>query len=603
MRAKILTLSCIALVSIVLFNACDFNKLKDAIDDFKVVVELEPIETSAVVQLLDATTDDLVTGQVKVTFLDENGEPDDNTFIDSYSMAISEVTVTNGFVNFGIRNEIVPTEDNPILVTLLIEKEGYKDRYETIVIEDTGSFNFKSTLLDINNLPEGVQRVERPAGTTSSTGDLLEDVVIDSGSDLDSNMSSKINFRSGIKLFGEDGNPINGSLEASVISYDTFTESGGRFNPVANLIRENTTEVYETFGVTKFMMYNKSSGEFVTNFEPSVLKDGNQSLPSLVFSLNENVLPPNIQLSDFVLRYLLAEDENIYTIEYNTSDWQVLPDEFKNGNTFFRFQVELQNMSELPVVFWVEMPASNYSINATVNITNPSSSSVRPRISYNKNGFIQLPPESRGWPLIQSNSTHTVTFPFNVNERRVELLPACFRLFDCCILCVQHQRTAEIQVTVTYPITPRQYIFNITGDGYEITQSHNFLTQGNVLNVELPGDDGVVLNTGINIDIQCHNQSQKVRVTSIPAATVMYRKVGTTRWYAAGNIEWDYQNLALRGATVRFPRVEQGAEYQFQLLYDTQNVQPSETLVFTEDNEIVNRVLQLSSSQSSSVCD
>lgn len=108
------------IIAAFVLNACDIGKIQDSVDDFTVVVELQEISTYGSIQVLDAATGELITGNLSVSFIDE-----ENLIIDAYSKSLSEVVVSNGFVNFGIKNEFGPTEDQPVSVGVLVERDGY----------------------------------------------------------------------------------------------------------------------------------------------------------------------------------------------------------------------------------------------------------------------------------------------------------------------------------------------------------------------------------------------------------------------------------------------------------------------------------------------
>ena len=52
--------------------SCDLTGLTDAVDDFSIVIGLEPINTSASVLITDAATGELVTRPLRVQFNGEN---------------------------------------------------------------------------------------------------------------------------------------------------------------------------------------------------------------------------------------------------------------------------------------------------------------------------------------------------------------------------------------------------------------------------------------------------------------------------------------------------------------------------------------------------
>ena len=73
--------------------------------------------------------------------------------------------------------------------------------------------------------------------------------------------------------------------------------------------------------------------------------------------------------------------------------------------------------------------------------------------------------------------------------------------------------------------------------------------------------------------LQCDQADEKVRVTDIPSASVLYRKRGApsgTAWQSATNLTWRYnkEEQALMGGSLRVADVEQGETYTFKLSFD-----------------------------------
>ncbi|MCH8496740.1 MAG: hypothetical protein LAT57_14065 [Balneolales bacterium] len=591
-------------ICLLAIQACDVTKLQDAVDDFKLVVELEPVNTYGTIQVLDAVTEDLVTGDVRVTFLNEEGTPEQHRIIDSYSSRLSEVTVNNGFVNFGIRNELVPSEDEPIEVVVLIERDGYEEKFATLTLVDVGSNLFEVEIIDENNLPEGISSAEQPAGSSSATGTLVDDVEIQSETTPNASMSSGISLSSGVTMRGQNGEPVSGQLSANYRFYDSSKLGVSDFIPQVELANENNKAV---LGMSEVFIADQS-GNPVTDFEVAAQKVGPTGIletplaPELNFSFDRDLVPDNIGLQDMVLRYQLVEDETIYTYEFNENTWT----EENTGSGNLNFSISLVEVSAFPIVFWVESP-QRATVNATVNINNPGNENVQ-FLAFLESGNNGRQLLQRSLISVGAGATHTIDLPAQHTQfRSVFVGYTTYRCGNRFIprWCQRPVYQARPFVTYinAYP-TPSVISVRLLSTGEIIEYpTHNFLTDGNVVNIDLPGSENVFSNTAINVELRCPVASERVRVTSIPGATVMYRSVGSTRWLRAGNIQWDYRDLALNGATIEFPRVEAGVEYEFRLLYDKQSVQPSETIVFNSEDEVVQRVLALDSSQASSVCD
>src|SRR5687768_12043358 len=81
---------------------CDLTDLKDAVDDFDLIIELPPINTVVNAQIVDVRTQDPIGVPVVLTFSGSNA----SRLIDAYSDPITTLTVRNGQASFGIDNAL-----------------------------------------------------------------------------------------------------------------------------------------------------------------------------------------------------------------------------------------------------------------------------------------------------------------------------------------------------------------------------------------------------------------------------------------------------------------------------------------------------------------
>ncbi len=114
---------------------CDFGAASDAVDEFEVVTELPPLKTVVNLQVLDASNGAPITDDVQVTV----GGTDASEVIDVYSDPISELTIKNGFANFGLDSTRSPTPDNPAQLELRASASGYVATSVSVRIRQEGS--------------------------------------------------------------------------------------------------------------------------------------------------------------------------------------------------------------------------------------------------------------------------------------------------------------------------------------------------------------------------------------------------------------------------------------------------------------------------------
>ncbi|MCC5933752.1 MAG: hypothetical protein JJU35_05845 [Balneolales bacterium] len=83
------------------------------------------------------------------------------------------------------------------------------------------------------------------------------------------------------------------------------------------------------------------------------------------------------------------------------------------------------------------------------------------------------------------------------------------------------------------------------------------------------------IDATVDLVLKCTNPSERLRVTSIPGASVQYRAVDApsgTSWRIATGLEFDYNpaSQALRGGTFVMKGVFKDTSYDVKILYDTE---------------------------------
>lgn len=429
-----------------------------------------------------------------------------------------------------------------------------------------------------------------PAGAASAGGMMLEDISIGNDTKTGSTSSSGLNISAGTVLKDETGAPLTGSLTAHVTSYDTSTLDGAGGILDEEVMREAGEGEQSVLGLTE-MFLSDDSGRPLTAFEPATLKDGSSAAPVITFSINKDSIPENTTAESFRFRYRVIDDNRIFTQNYNAQNWFILPDQ---GDDFVRVNVALTGFTSFPIVYWME--ARQFEpINAQLNITNPYDVPVSIR-SF-AGGWL-----SRSITTVGAGETLSYDFPVSYTYTYSVIR---WRYYRCGWFrwCRQpdFRRVTRTQTVQAYA-RPTNLFFRSYPSYQGFNFQHNFLTDGLTANVELPFNANMIFNASLQMQIGCANPSEGIRITSIPTANVFYRRVGSTAWLNAHGIEWDYQDLGLRGAKVNLPIVESGQDYEFRLLYDVQDVQSGESLSFTQANPVVGTTLTLTPSQSSSIC-
>lgn len=208
--------------------SCDTTGLTDTLDEFGVVVELEPINTTTTVLLYDAVSGELIEQNVNIDYSGENGDD----VIDVFSDPIDESTVSDGILGFGIDNSVTPSESNPAEVRLILEADGYISKAQTIRIRETGESEFEVEMIRESTKPQGVKTTQNTKGQADASGAVQEDFTMETTASDEDSTGITIEVASGTVFQDADGNALTGQLTSSVTFYDPSEPSAMASVPV-----------------------------------------------------------------------------------------------------------------------------------------------------------------------------------------------------------------------------------------------------------------------------------------------------------------------------------------------------------------------------------
>ncbi len=202
--------------ALLLLSSCDFSNLSDAIDDFNLVIEPEPIDYFATIHFFDAKTEALITSPITITIGDEAS----GKVIDVLSDPIDTETVDKGVFSFGYDG--VASTASPVEIPLTITSNRYETLEFSVILSDSTTF-VDISLIDPNNPPtyykEGTETLN-----LSNDGVLVDSINVP----LDEN-GSFFELGSGFSVTDESGLVITGTPQIDV-SLHNFTVYEERIN-------------------------------------------------------------------------------------------------------------------------------------------------------------------------------------------------------------------------------------------------------------------------------------------------------------------------------------------------------------------------------------
>lgn len=207
--------------------ACDFSGVSDSIDDFQLVIGLEPINTVVAGQLLDAKTGELVEQEVTLTFTGE----DAGSVIDLYSDPMSEQQVEGGLTSFGIDNAATPTSSDPVTFTVTAEADGYLAASKKVSVREEAEGEFLIYMTNENQPPDGAAATQQSAGEAGSDGQVTSSFSVETPEENVSGGSASMTVEQGTVAEDPDGQTLSGQLTTQMTYFTGQSGSALRSFP------------------------------------------------------------------------------------------------------------------------------------------------------------------------------------------------------------------------------------------------------------------------------------------------------------------------------------------------------------------------------------
>lgn len=232
----------------VLITGCDFESIGE---DLNLGLDFAPAPTLVSGKLLDAKTQAPIQDlPITIRF----SGPDADQVVDGAGESVSEITVDQvGLLSFGLKNNPIPSAENPAEVVMTITADGYLKTSERLLItSDQGSFTAK--LVNLNDLPSGVTNASKEFNADDG-------VDVTTSGDVSTGAQASLSIPEGTVIRDADGNRLTGRLTASVTYFsnqddDARTGFPGGFSNVNIPNNEGDRESTGSFITAGFAAIN-----------------------------------------------------------------------------------------------------------------------------------------------------------------------------------------------------------------------------------------------------------------------------------------------------------------------------------------------------------
>ena len=527
--------------------SCDFGPLETAIDEFALVIGLEPITTNASVLVYDAVTNELVASDITVTIGGENGDQ----VIDIFSDPIVETSFEGGTFNFGLNNAFTPDEQNPAVVSVTFNAAGYLESTSQIQLAEEGLTSFEVEMIPLSNLPENITQSTQTSDTDGA------------------------------------GNPVPPSEMTPPQAKGAFTTPSTENLQFLSIFARNGSATAESFA-TSFTLRNGTTppaGPYFSSSQSLQINlgatgEGLSPLPTV----GGNTYTPNIQIT----RTLKIGSAEIASIQGGNGEiWTLLGRASALATTasyqallagelyLFESNSAAYDGSTPTLLTVVPLTASTSDVSTASGfadiITSTSSSPkiVSLTVSGSNDPYIWL---AQGGIAYKYNAFATRTVLKNITFVTELNGYTGARTREISVLGTTFNRTIAAGVTTNswvrqIPSVNANGTFAVTHWG---TTVQNFNpSEVNTVTITIPTKPSNLILGTVTANLVCTNGAPGLRLDGLPATPIQFRKKDSgTRWSQA-NVTWNYDAAArvLRGGSFT-ANMESGVDYEFQISVD-----------------------------------
>lgn len=262
------------LVSTLLYlPGCDIT---DPTEGLKVILNTKERNTMVSFVILDSKTNMPIgintNTDIKLTVTGK----DSDKIIDLLNRSKTEFSVPKGHITFAIRDEITPSQSNPIEFTVVIEADGYITTSTPVSISSTKGNPFRIYMASKTDLPTGVSGKDKAqAGSVDGTGRTIGEIVLETDRDVRTNTTMQITIKPGTLITDANGTPLSGNLEASFFHFNNMDDASlqsfpGGFSAQVTNQNNQQESVYFTTGGFASIQITDQSGRRARNFDPPI---------------------------------------------------------------------------------------------------------------------------------------------------------------------------------------------------------------------------------------------------------------------------------------------------------------------------------------------
>jgi hypothetical protein len=274
MNKKYLILFVFAALITFLPISCD---IKNPVEGITVRVKNIPRTTSVRIEFLDQISRNLVSTDFTIKFSGKNK----GDVISDVNIPISEMTVKGGIAYFAIKDNIIPSTQNPVEIVVVAQSNQYLSTSSRLFITKTGPNNFSINMLkNSGSLPTGINQNEQSFGNVATSTGTTTNIVATSGGTL----AATLTVPAGTILRDANNNPLSGAVNTQLTYFNASSPAAIPSFPGGFSINANTR------GNGNFMTAGFAAINMTVNGVPVENFSGNATVR---IQVSPNVINPN----------------------------------------------------------------------------------------------------------------------------------------------------------------------------------------------------------------------------------------------------------------------------------------------------------------------
>lgn len=189
--------------------------------------------------------------------------PDKDLIVDNSGR--TKFHVGKGHLTLCVKEGYVPSSSDPIKFNVVAHAPGYLSTSAQVIISEEGNTMQDVQLVDLNNTPNGVAAIQDNSATANQYGNMTADYNLETPLPVTNHekTTAKIHIPAGTKLTNEKGNPVTGTISATMVYFNNLDDASLMSFPggFAATTENEGDIIFKTAGFVALELKNQNGSE------------------------------------------------------------------------------------------------------------------------------------------------------------------------------------------------------------------------------------------------------------------------------------------------------------------------------------------------------